>query len=199
MSDLFTAALDDHRRLAEELARHEGLIRQIARAIIEAIDDGHCVYLLGNGGSAADAQHIAAELIGRFKRERRPLPAVALTTDTSNLLSIGNDYGFAHIFTRQVEGLVRPGDVVWALSTSGTSSNVIEAVHAARSLDACVIGFTGRTGGKLKPLCDHCLCVDHKSSDRIQEIHQIAYHLVCELVEEHFAGENGNTSHGNGD
>lgn len=187
MSNQFMRGLDDHDRLAGQLRQHLDLLRAIAHAIVTAIEDGHHVYVLGNGGSAADAQHIAAELVGRFKRERRALPAVALTTDTSNLLSIGNDYGFAHVFTRQVEALVHPGDVLCALSTSGTSSNVIEAVQVARGREACIIGFTGRTGGKLKPLCDYCLCVDHEVSDRIQEIHQLAYHLVCEAVEQHFA------------
>jgi D-sedoheptulose 7-phosphate isomerase len=157
----------------------------MAQAIIDAFMDERRVYIFGNGGSAADAQHIAAELIGRLKRERRALPAVALTTDSSSLLAITNDYGFQHVFTRQVEGLVRPGDVVWALSTSGNSANVIEAVLAARGLQATIIGFTGQ-GGKLKPLCDLCLCVKHSSSDRVQEIHQIAYHLICDEVERHF-------------
>jgi len=152
MSDPFTRSLDDHDRLVGQLRQQTDLLRSIAAAIITAIDDGHCVYLIGNGGSAADAQHIAAELVGHFKRERRALPAVAMTTDTSNILSIGNDYGFAHVFTRQVEALVRPGDVLWALSTSGNSSNVVEAVRVARGLEACVIGFTGRVGGKLRPL-----------------------------------------------
>jgi D-sedoheptulose 7-phosphate isomerase len=192
MNEQVAAAVTDHRRLVEDLGRQEDVLQQMAQAIIDAIEDGHRVYLLGNGGSAADAQHIAAELVGRFKRDRCPLPAVSLTTDSSNLLSIGNDYGFGHVFTRQVEGLVRAGDVVWALSTSGNSPNVVEAVHAARSLEACVIGFSGKTGGKLKPLCDHCLCVDHTSSDRIQEIHQIAYHVVCELIEQHFVSSPGN-------
>lgn len=186
MSDPFLQGLDEHVRLAGMLRDRIPLLRRIADAIINALDDGHCVYLIGNGGSAADAQHIAAELVGRFKQERRALPAVALTTDTSSLLSISNDYGFGRVFARQVEALARPGDVVWALSTSGTSSNVIEAIKVARSLDTRVIGFTGRTGGKLQPLCDHCLCVDHESSDRIQEIHQVAYHMICEAVEHHF-------------
>jgi D-sedoheptulose 7-phosphate isomerase len=145
----------------------------------------HRVYIFGNGGSAADAQHIAAELIGRLKRERRSLPAIALTTDTSCLTAISNDYGFERAYTRQVEGLVRAGDVVWALSTSGNSANILEAVQAARTQEAVVVGFTGQ-GGKLRTMCDLCLCVNHTSSDRIQEIHQIAYHLICDEVERHF-------------
>lgn len=188
MSDLFREGLADHERLFGELRGQVDLLDQIARAVIAAIEAGSRVYILGNGGSAADAQHIAAELLGRFKRERRALPAIALTTDTSNLLAIGNDYGFAHVFSRQIEGLVRAGDVVWALSTSGNSANIIEAAQAARRRGATVIGFTGR-GGKLKPLCNLCLCVDHTASERVQEIHQIAYHLICDQVEKHFAGQ----------
>lgn len=189
MSDLFTEGLADHERLFKELREQVDLLDQIARTIIAAIEAGSRVYIFGNGGSAADAQHIAAELLGRFKRERRALPAVALTTDSSNLLAIGNDYGFPHVFARQVEGLVWAGDVVWALSTSGNSANIIEAAQAARLLGATVVGFTGR-GGKLKPLCDLCLCVNHTASERIQEIHQIAYHLICDEVERYFAEKN---------
>jgi D-sedoheptulose 7-phosphate isomerase len=178
--------LADAARLVEWLRGQTEVLERIARAIVTAIESGNRVYTLGNGGSAADAQHIAAELVGRFRRERRALPAVAMTTDTSTLLSIGNDYGFGHVFTRQVEALVGAGDIVWALSTSGNSANVVEAVHVAQGREAVVIGFTGRSGGKLRPLCDHCLCVDHDQSDRIQEIHQIAYHLICQMVEDAF-------------
>jgi len=189
MSDTLQAGMDDHARLLANLQGQLDLIRQFAQVLIRAIESDNHIYILGNGGSAADAQHIAAELVGKFRRERRALPAAALTTDTSALLSIGNDYGFGHVFTRQVEALVRPGDVVWALSTSGNSPNVVEAAHVAQSMEAIVIGFTGKTGGRLKPVCDFCLCVEHEASDRIQEIHQIAYHLVCQLVEEHFVGK----------
>ncbi len=186
MSDPFTEGLRDHRRLAEWLPSQVPLLRAIGELLIEALAAERRVYVCGNGGSAADAQHIAAELIGRFKHDRRALPVVALTTDTSALLSIANDYGFEQVFARQVEGLVRPGDVVWTLSTSGNSPNVLRAARAARERQARVIGFTGRGGGQLAPLCDLCFCVDHETSDRIQEIHQVAYHLLCDLVEEHF-------------
>jgi D-sedoheptulose 7-phosphate isomerase len=187
MSDPFAPSIAEHRRLVDWLDGQVPLLRQIGQAVVEAIAADHRVYIIGNGGSAADAQHIAAELVGQFKRQRRALPAVALTTDPSPLLSISNDYGFGHVFARQVEALVRAGDVVWALSTSGDSPNVIEAAHVARAAGAVIIGFTGRTGGKLKPLCDLCLCADHESSDRIQEIHQLAYHMVCDLIEQRFA------------
>jgi D-sedoheptulose 7-phosphate isomerase len=178
---------DDHRRLLDDLELQLPLLKDMADAIIACIEKEHQVYVFGNGGSAADAQHIAAELVGRFRKNRRALPAIAMTTDTSSLLSIGNDYGFAHVFSRQVEAFVRPDDVVWALSTSGNSSNVIEAVKIAADRGASIIGFTGETGGHLKPLCNYCLCVPHGQAERVQEIHQIAYHLICEAVEKHFA------------
>jgi len=186
MSNPFISDIEEHEQLSKRLRDQVDLLVDIARAIIDRIESGGHLYLLGNGGSAADAQHIAAEFVGRFKQDRRPLPAIALTTDSSSLLAIGNDYGFGHVFTRQIEALVGPGDVVWALSTSGDSTNIIEALHVARAAEACIVGFTGKTGGKLKPLCDYCLCVDHTSSDRIQEIHQVAYHLICGFVEQHF-------------
>lgn len=185
MKELYHQALSEHEMLLGDLRAQTKPLGRMAQAIIHALMNERRVYIFGNGGSAADAQHIAAELVGRLKRERRALPAVALTTDSSNLLAISNDYGFQHVFTRQVEALVRAGDIVWALSTSGNSANIIEAVNAARAQEAVILGFTGR-GGKLKPLCDHCLCVNHASSDRIQEIHQIAYHLICDEVERHF-------------
>lgn len=189
MNQKILADLDEHIRLTEQLRHQVPLLRAIAHALIDAIEQSHRIYLVGNGGSAADAQHIAAELVGRFKQNRRALPAVALTTDTSNLLAIGNDFGFESTFARQVQALVRAGDVLWALSTSGTSPNVVNAVQAARERDAVVIVFTGRTGGDLKGLSDHCLCIDNDASDRIQEMHEIAYHLICEIVEHHFADQ----------
>jgi D-sedoheptulose 7-phosphate isomerase len=186
MTDLFAQGIEKHLQLAGVFNQHIPVLKAIAQALINALEDDKRIYILGNGGSAADAQHIAAELVGRFKRQRRGLPAIALTTDSSNLLSIGNDYGFGHVFTRQVEALVRPGDVVWALSTSGNSPNIIEAVLAAQMIKAVIIGFSGQNGGKLRPLCEHCLCIEHDASDRIQEMHCLAYHLICDAVEDHF-------------
>jgi len=189
MSNPFIQGIDDHIQLTEWLRTQAPKLEEIGEVICRVLAHGNRIYLIGNGGSAADAQHIAAELVGRFKRERRALPAIALTTDTSALLSIGNDYGFDSIFRRQVEALIQPGDVIWALSTSGESRNIIEAVCVARHREALVIGFTGQDGGDLKPLCDYCLCVDHKSCDRIQEMHQLAYHLVCDYLECYFSQE----------
>jgi D-sedoheptulose 7-phosphate isomerase len=157
-----------------------------AAMLIDCIKSGGCIYICGNGGSAADAQHIAAELVGRFVRERKGLPAVALTTDTSNLTSIANDYGFEHVFRRQVEALVNEGDVLWAFSTSGTSKNVLTAAELAKEKGAAVLAFTGRKNSPLEKLSDACICVEGPTAT-VQEIHQVAYHILCDLVEEAFA------------
>ncbi len=188
MDAAWRAGIADHLRLAARLEERIDLLERFAAAIVQALESGRRVYLAGNGGSAADAQHIAAELVGRFMRERRALPATALTTDTSALTAIGNDYGFDAVFRRQVEALVEPGDVLWVLSTSGNSVNVLEAAAEAKRRGAVVLGFTGSTGGRLRPLCDLCLCVEHDASDRVQEIHQLAYHLICQRVEARFTG-----------
>ena len=150
------------------------------------------VYLCGNGGSAADAQHIASELVGRFNRERRGLAAVALTTDTSILTSVANDYTFTKIFARQVEALAHKGDILWAFSTSGSSVNIIEAAKSAKEKGALVLAFTGRAKSKLEGLADICFCAENESTARSQEIHQLAYHIICDLVEGHFANSSDN-------
>jgi D-sedoheptulose 7-phosphate isomerase len=173
----------EHARVIEGLAPSAATLDAIADAIIAAFRAGSRLYLIGNGGSAADAQHIAGEMLGRFKIDRRPLPAVALTTDTSTMTAIANDYAFERVFVRQVEALVQPGDVLWCLSTSGNSRSILEAATVARERGAIVIGFTGETGGKLAGLCDHVLRVPHHSSDRIQEGHILAYHYLCERIE----------------
>ncbi|MCG3131237.1 MAG: Phosphoheptose isomerase 1 [Phycisphaerae bacterium] len=186
--DAMDAQITDHIRGAEALRGQSALLEAVVAALIRCFQSGGRLYVLGNGGSAADAQHIAAELVGRFKRDRRPLPAIALTTDTSVLTAVGNDLGAEEVFRRQVEALVRAEDVVWALSVSGTSPNVIAALAAARQAGATCIGFTGRGGGRFPEYCALCLRADHAASDRVQEIHQLAYHLVCNAVETHFAG-----------
>ncbi|MBA7710217.1 Phosphoheptose isomerase [subsurface metagenome] len=157
-----------------------------AEAIIKSLKQNGRVYLCGNGGSAADAQHIAGELVGRFERERSPLPAVALTTDTSVITSISNDDSFENIFARQVEALIRKGDILWVLSTSGTSANVIAAAELAKKKGASVLAFTGKTKNKLEQIADICFCAGYKSTARSQEIHQLAYHIICDLAEQSF-------------
>jgi D-sedoheptulose 7-phosphate isomerase len=181
------AAIEEHLRTARALLDAIPELERIADALIACFERGRRLYLLGNGGSAADAQHIAAELVGRFKLDRPALPAVALTTDTSNLTAIANDLGADLMFARQIEALVQPGDLAWALSVSGASPNVIAAVEAARARGADVIGFTSRRGDALAKLCTYCLRADHTDSDRVQETHVLAYHLVCERVERHFS------------
>lgn len=178
----------EHVRVVSELASAAGLLDEIAAALVTAFRSGRRLYLIGNGGSAADAQHIAGELLGRFKQERRALPAIALTTDTSTLTAIANDYDFEHVFSRQLDGLLERGDVLWCLSTSGNSPSILAAAELARRRGAAVIGFSGESGGKLAALCDHLLRVPHTHSDRIQEAHILAYHYVCERIEAAFVG-----------
>ena len=162
-------------------------IRAAADMIIKSLKKKGCVYICGNGGSAADAQHIAGELVGRFEQNRKGLAAVALTTDSSIITSAANDYGYQNIFVRQVEALVKKGDILWAISTSGTSPNIISAAKLAKKKGARVLAFTGIAGSPLEKLADICFCANHKSTARSQEIHQLAYHIICGLVEDSFA------------
>ena len=160
-----------------------------AEMVLAALRGGHKVLLCGNGGSAADAQHIAAELVGRYTRERPGYPAIALTTDTSNLTAIGNDYGFDRIFARQVEALGQAGDVLIAISTSGNSPNVLRAVEQARALGVKTVGLAGRDGGALVAATDLCLIAPHQVTARIQELHITIGHILCDLVEAALVGE----------
>jgi D-sedoheptulose 7-phosphate isomerase len=183
-----TAELERIRSSVESrLDEYRPVLDEIANTLIGCFRERGHVYIFGNGGSAAHAQHIAAELVGRFKRDRRPLPAVALTTDTSLLTAIGNDLGFETVFSRQLEAFLREGDAVWALSTSGNSRNVIAGVQFALARDAKVIGFTGAQGGKLAEMCTYLFRAPYSTSDRIQEAHSLAYHYVCERVEAAFS------------
>ena len=178
--------IEEHQRVVTAAAKHVELFAQIADRIIACFDRGGKLYLFGNGGSAADAQHIAAELIGRLQHDRKALPAIALTTDTSVLTAVSNDTGYERSFARQVEALVTKSDIAWALSVSGTSPNVVRALESAKTIGAFLIGFTGRSGGQFKDLCDLCFQADHDSSDRVQEVHQLAYHLICDRIEKHY-------------
>lgn len=186
MSQMIRAQMEEHLCVVQALMKDAPLLERMAERIVQCFEDGGKVCLLGNGGSAADAQHIAAELVGRFKRDRRALPAIALTTDTSVLTAVTNDLGAELCFARQVEALVRKDDVVWALSVSGKSPNVMKALEAARVCDAFRIGFTSRGGRPMQSLCDLCLMVDHDASDRVQEAHQVGYHVVCDRIERHY-------------
>jgi D-sedoheptulose 7-phosphate isomerase len=180
-------AVETHRKMvaAFEASAIDTIIA-IAETIVQSLRTGGTLYLCGNGGSAADAQHIAGEFVGRFRVERRALPAVALSTDTSILTCIANDYDFERVFARQVEALVKPGDVLWGFSTSGASPNVLKAAQAAKRKGARVIAFTGRANSKLQASADLCFCAQAALTARSQEIHQLAYHIICDLVEQSF-------------
>jgi len=184
---LVSEAIETHKKMVAEM-EIEALetIAAAAKAISTALKQNHRVYICGNGGSAADAQHIAGELIGRFKRQRKALAVVALTTDTSVLTALANDYAYDNVFARQVEALVEKGDILWALSTSGTSANVIKASQLAKKKGAFILAFTGRAESRLERLADICLCAESDSTARSQEIHQLAYHIICDLVEQSF-------------
>jgi D-sedoheptulose 7-phosphate isomerase len=170
-----------HQRLLED-ASLAG-IEQIAQAVVAAYRAGHKVIVFGNGGSASDAQHLAAELVVRFEKNRAALPALALTTNTATLTATGNDFSFEDIFSRQVEAFAQPGDVVIGISTSGTSPNVVKALDTAKKRGAVTVGFTGENGRKLKERADICFCAPAAVTARIQECHILAVHILATLVE----------------
>jgi D-sedoheptulose 7-phosphate isomerase len=185
----FEEGIELRQRMAETLPA--GLARA-GEALAQALKSGHKVLSCGNGGSAADSQHFAAEMSGRFERERAGLPGIALTTDTSALTAIANDYGFERVFARQVEALGRAGDVLLAISTSGNSKNVVEAIKAAQARDLVVIALTGRDGGAMGTMLrpgDFHLNVAHPRTMRVQEIHLLAIHCLCEVVDNVLFGE----------
>ena len=159
-------------------------IEKAASLIIGSLKNGGKVLVFGNGGSAADSQHMAAELVGRFEKERKALGAIALTTNTSALTAIANDYGYDATFSRQIEALAKPGDVAFGISTSGNSKNVIEAVKVARTMGLKAVGLTGNDGGRLKRECDICIVVGSNQTPRIQESHLTICHILCQLIEE---------------
>jgi D-sedoheptulose 7-phosphate isomerase len=163
--------------------RQARTVALIANAMVKSVRAGGKILIIGNGGSAADAQHFAAEMVNRFLMERKALPAVALTTDTSVLTSIANDYSFEQIFSRQVEALGREDDVLLAISTSGASPNVLKALEQANILSMVTIVLTGSESGKVSSLCDICLAVPGHSTPRIQEVHHLVLHVICEIME----------------
>lgn len=163
---------------------HAARIVALADLIAERVRKGGKVLVFGNGGSAADAQHFAGELVGRFTKEGPPIPALALTTDTAIMTAVGNDYGYEHIFKRQVEAHARPDDIAVGISTSGNSTNVLEAMEVAKARGVLTVGMTGEDGGKLAALVDHLFAVPSKETPRIQEAHHLMNHILCELLEE---------------
>ncbi len=158
-------------------------VEAVTQTIVEAFQSGHKLLVFGNGGSAADAQHICAELVGRFVAERPGLPAIALTTDQSFLTAWSNDYTFDTVFARQVQALGQPGDVAWGISTSGNSCNVVAGLRTAREAGLTTIGLTGRGGGKVAEYCDHLLAAPSSETARIQEVHSVTYHAICGAIE----------------
>ena len=165
------------------------IIRKACEVTIQAYKNGNRTLIAGNGGSAADAQHIAGEFVSRFYFDRPGLPSIALTTDTSILTAIGNDYGYERLFARQVEANGNKGDVLIAISTSGNSPNILTAIDAAKQKEILVIGFTGESGGKMKDLCDICICVPSGETPRVQESHILIGHIICAAVEEAIFGK----------
>jgi D-sedoheptulose 7-phosphate isomerase len=175
-------------REALERAAHDAALldtaRKIADVITAALRGGQKLLIAGNGGSAADAQHIAAEIVGRYKKDRPAWAAIALTTDTSALTAVGNDYGFEHVFSRQVEGLGRRGDVLLAMTTSGRSPNILAALKAARQQGLITIGFTGAKGGSMGAMCDHLLVAPSDDTAVIQQIYMAFAHGICDVIEQ---------------
>jgi D-sedoheptulose 7-phosphate isomerase len=180
-----TGILRDAARLHEQAARDS--VQAVVEAVDvlhDALDSGAKVLIFGNGGSAADAQHFACELIGRFLRERRALPAIALTTDSSTVTAIANDYGFDRVFARQIEALGRPGDVAVGISTSGSSANVLVGLQYAKSRGLKTVAFTGGSGGPIGAAADVHVNVPHELTPRVQEVHRTLIHAVCDLIEQ---------------
>lgn len=185
MFGIIESELTSHTLILEQTIHQSAqLINDLALRMIECFNSGNKIMLCGNGGSAADAQHVAAEFINRFRFDRGPLPAIALTTDSSILTCIGNDSAFENIFSRQVEAFANRGDILVGISTSGGSANVLKALDAAKARGAITIGFTGEKGKEtLSTRCDYCLIIPSTDTARIQECHEFVWHVVCGIVE----------------
>jgi len=185
MNKIINDRINEHIALAKELLQSDipAKTERAAKVIRKALADGHKVLFCGNGGSAADSQHLAAEFVGRFQKERQGLSAIALTVDTSILTAVGNDYGYDRVFERQVEALGQPGDVLIGLSTSGNSANVVKAIEKAKQKGIFCIGFTAFGGGRMGEICDVNLAVPAKVTARAQEMHILLGHIICEMVD----------------
>ena len=185
MQNIIQKRFEEHLEVTNAVMQSDILaqVERVATAIKAALANGKKVLFCGNGGSAADSQHLAAEFVGRFQKERQGLPAIALTVDTSILTAVGNDYGFDKVFVRQVEALGNEGDVLVGISTSGTSPNVLAAVELAKAKGMYCVGMTAANGAKLAELCDECIAVPAKVTARAQEMHILIGHILCELVD----------------
>lgn len=190
MKERMKAAFLSHREVLDALERELGpKMIQVADLLVDTFRSGKKLLVMGNGGSAADAQHLAGEIVGRFRLERRGLPAIALSTDSSIITAVGNDYGFEAIFSRQVEALAQEGDVVIGISTSGSSPNVFSALRLAREMGCRTVGLLGKDGGSIREMVDIDLTVPGQDTPRIQEGHITIIHILCELVEQALFGE----------
>jgi D-sedoheptulose 7-phosphate isomerase len=186
MKSIIEKEFNAHIKAANLLHNLTDEVASSAQLCLHCLKNGGKILIFGNGGSAADAQHIAAELVGRYKTDRKGLPAIALTTDTSSLTSIGNDFGYKHVFDRQVDALANKGDVVIGISTSGRSENVISALKLASKLNCVTIGFSGQDGGEMNKICNINLIAPSNDTPRIQEIHIIIGHTICHLIDQEF-------------
>jgi D-sedoheptulose 7-phosphate isomerase len=180
---VFGQAIAEHLEVVRTMQAQQPLLEAIAHAMAATLRAGGKILWCGNGGSAADSQHLAAELVGRFRRDRRALASIALTTDSSALTAIANDHGYEAVFSRQIEALGLPGDMLVGISTSGNSPNVIAALHTARAQNLDTVAFTGAGGGKMAPLANHLFAVDSRDAARIQEAHILAGHMLCDWIE----------------
>lgn len=175
--------IQSHLQTTQKMSSLVDSIQEAANLAITTLQNGGKILICGNGGSAADSQHIAAELTGRYKRKRKGLSAIALTTDTSALTAIGNDYGYDFVFSRQFEALAKKGDLLWGISTSGNSTNVLNAMRCAKEMECKILGFSGRDGGEMKKWCDLLLLSPSDDTPRIQEMHLLMAHIICDLIE----------------
>jgi D-sedoheptulose 7-phosphate isomerase len=180
---VFFKAITDHLDVVKAITVQQELLEKIALSMVEALGRGNKILWCGNGGSAGDSQHLAAEIVGRFRRERRGLPSIALTTDTSILTAVANDYGYDAVFSRQVEALGEPGDILVGISTSGNSHNVVNALLAAKEQGVTTIAFTGEGGGRMAGLADYLFAVPSRDTARVQEAHILAGHMLCDWIE----------------
>ena len=183
MREFIESELRAHLATAKQMQENLGAIEQVAGVLLECITKGGKILICGNGGSAGDSQHFAAELTGRYKRERKAIAAIALNTDTSALTAIGNDYGYEFVFSRQVEALARRGDVVFGISTSGNSKNVLLAMEKARELGCVCVALSGRDGGEMRALADYNIVIPSHDTPRIQEMHIFVIHSLCDILE----------------
>jgi D-sedoheptulose 7-phosphate isomerase len=182
-STVFGRAIAEHLDVIRQVAEQQFVLEAIAQSMVATLKFGGKILWCGNGGSAADCQHLAGEIVGRFRRERRGLPSIALTTDTSILTAVANDYGYEMVFSRQVEALANSGDLLVGISTSGNSKNVVNAMESARARGVVTVAFTGSGGGKLATIADHLFAVASRDTARIQEAHILAGHMLCDWIE----------------